>query len=158
MIYIPVSADKLMVVDDDDDVLDIVIGRAWTLDRYGYVRMRRLGKSLYIHNLVLGNKSRCDHINRDRLDNRRANLRPVTLRANRLNAEKNSNNTSGFRGVTAKGNKWQAQTKISNKSKYLGLFESKEDAATAYNFAVFDPLDPFIQLNTVSQPWLEEQL
>lgn len=76
-----------------------------------------------------------DHINRNRTDNRWANLRDVSRSVNMQNRVKaNKNSTSGFLGVswskTAK--KFEACIKIDGKKKYLGLFEGAEEAHQAY--------------------------
>jgi Bacterial regulatory protein, arsR family/AP2 domain len=42
----------------------------------------------------------------------------------------------GLRGVTQKNGKWQAQRKVNGKNKYLGLYETKEEAAKAYEMSV----------------------
>jgi hypothetical protein len=74
-----------------------------------------------------------DHINGNPLDNRCCNLRSVTVQQNNLNKGKYSNNTSGFKGVTKTRNKWQAKLKIDGKDKYLGSFDSPEEAAIAHD-------------------------
>ena len=67
-----------------------------------------------------------DHINRNTLDNRRCNLRNVTIFVNNLNK---SNNTSGCVGVTWNKNrqKWQ----VTIKNKFIGRFSDFQDAVIA---------------------------
>jgi hypothetical protein len=73
----------------------------------------------------------CDHINGDVMDCRRENLRLTNLEGNAQHRPKNK----PFRGTTfhkATG-KWQAQVqskKIPPRERYLGLFVSREEAAT----------------------------
>ena len=90
-----------------------------------------------MHRFVFGlnesNKNIIDHINGNKLDNRRSNLRVVTRSENLMNAKTRSNNTSGYKGVSFNRdcNRWQAHIRTS-KSIYLGLFDTKEDAHKAY--------------------------
>lgn len=74
-----------------------------------------------------------DHINRNRSDNRIANLRDVSRRQNLQNAGKRSDNTSGHTGVhwNKQRSKWQARIAPGQKTINLGLFESLEEAAAA---------------------------
>lgn len=75
-----------------------------------------------------------DHKNRDKLDNRRSNLRFCTLSENKANSVIPKNSTTGFKGVTfhAKLGKFQAQIMKNGKTFYLGLFNDAEEAASAY--------------------------
>ena len=79
-------------------------------------------------------KKHLDHINGDRNDNRIVNLREATNAENHQNRKKPKNNTSGYMGVTYhKGQqKWYAQISVENKRKYLGSFETPEEAFDAY--------------------------
>ena len=106
----------------------------------GYLSIRLDSKAYQAHHLawliVHGNLPpvSIDHINRDKTDNRIANLRLATLAENNLNAPIRSNNTSGFKGVSlhrATG-KWMAMIAVGGRSTYLGLFASKQEAADAY--------------------------
>lgn len=81
---------------------------------------------------LLGFKT-CDHINRNPLDNRKANFRAATHQENIRNSSRPKNNTSGFVGVSLdrKTNKWKAYITIDYKQKALGLFADKADAIKA---------------------------
>jgi hypothetical protein len=81
---------------------------------------------------ILGCKQ-YDHINRNPLDNRRANLRPATDSQNAQNRSLPSNNTSGFMGVCwdKESCKWLAYIKQNQKQIKLGRYIKKEDAVRA---------------------------
>jgi hypothetical protein len=82
------------------------------------------------HKLVI------DHINSDKLDNRMENLKIVT---NRENCSKERTIKSGLPvGVTfyKKTNKYMSTIKINGKKKYLGSFNTIEEASQAYQLAL----------------------
>lgn len=120
------------VVDVED--LERLQGSKWHLTAQGYAASMRhergdgtLGFAL-MHRVLLGLKAGdgmfADHINRDRLDNRRANLRVLTP------SESPSNRA--FQGVSwnERLGKWHAYThqKWGAKRKHLGFYESRADA------------------------------
>ena len=79
-----------------------------------------------------------DHINGDKLDNRRSvNLRVATHQENQVNRHKlNKNNTSGIRGVSfcprlSPRNPWRVQITVNRKNLHIGLFATVEDAIEA---------------------------
>lgn len=79
-----------------------------------------------------------DHINRDRFDNRRANLRVCTHAENMRNRSLHKNNKSGVPGVCwhkSKG-KWQVQVRMDGKLHFFGFFDDKEEAIQVRNNAV----------------------
>ncbi len=97
------------------------------------------GKRMYMHRQILGITVAgmsvvVDHINGNPLDNRKCNLRAVTQSINQRHRLKiNRNNTSGLPGVTQKANgSWMAQIWRDGKNRYLGVFDTKEEAAEAY--------------------------
>ena len=75
-----------------------------------------------------------DHINRDKADNRIANLRIATDSQNGANARRPRNNKSGFKGVYwfKPMRKWRAQIGINGKMQYLGDFDTPKAAHEAY--------------------------
>lgn len=100
----------VFLIDDDDEFT--VSKYVWYIDREGYPRTNG-GKwpqirPIRLHQFLLGRAPDgfvWDHANRDRLDNRRSNLRLATFAENARNASLNRNNTSGARGV-----RWHKQS------------------------------------------------
>lgn len=76
-----------------------------------------------------------DHRDRDRSNNRIANLRLATASQNNTNTSRT--NATGFRGVVffKPRNCWQAQIRANNKREYLGYFSTPEEAGAAYRAA-----------------------
>ena len=90
-----------------------------------------------------------DHINRDRLDNRRANLRMATNAQNQANVTKRQGMTSRYKGVsrhTATG-RWQARISVEGKQMHLGYFAHEADAARAYDARAREVFGVFAQAN-----------
>lgn len=90
-----------------------------------------------------------DHINGNKLDNRKENLRQCSHRQNGMNGPKKKCNLSGFKGVTfdKKLSKWRAQISNMGKTIFIGSFLTPESAHEAYKikavelfgqFALFD--------------------
>ena len=78
-----------------------------------------------------------DHINHNKLDNQKENLRLVTQQENFWNTPIRKTNTTGYKGVSIekRTGKFIAQIVFNGKQKYLGSFSEKEKAALAYNEA-----------------------
>lgn len=78
-----------------------------------------------------------DHINRDKLDNRRENLRAIPRGLNNHNAAPQNRSTSGARGVRwdkSRG-KWSVGITVDKKTVFLGRFTNLDDAITARQLA-----------------------
>jgi len=86
-----------------------------------------------IHRYILNVDDReilVDHINRNRLDNRKCNLRKTTPTGNSINRSVQSNNKSGIIGVSwsRKLNKWEVRIKLHGKKKFIGYTKDLEEA------------------------------
>ena len=88
-----------------------------------------------------------DHVNRDRLDNRRSNLRVCTQSQNLANSPKLRGGSSRFKGVSIRRGRWRAQIGISGKIIHLGYFTDEAAAARAYNEAAQATFGEFALLN-----------
>lgn len=90
------------------------------------------GKDFLLHRYVMNAKEGelIDHINGDKLNNRKSNLRPVNKSQNAMNSKIPINNTSGVKGVywDKRSNKWESAIHINGKKKSLGYFKDKEEA------------------------------
>ncbi len=84
-----------------------------------------------------------DHKNRNKLDNRRSNLRVATPRENASNRGPRAH-TSRFKGVTwHRCGRWQ----VVCAGKYVGLFVDESSAAAAYDRAAHERYGSFAYLN-----------
>lgn len=94
-----------------------------------------------------------DHINRNRADNRRYNLREASPQCQARNCSISKNNSSGVKGVHWIGhrNKWQARIKVLRVNKHLGLYDSYEEAACARLAA--EQCLGFQDCNKISTAW-----
>ena len=90
-----------------------------------------------------------DHIDRDTLNNRIENLRVASAGQNALNAPVRKNNRSGFRGVSLHkpSGKFQAFLSADGKRRWLGHFNTPEEAARAYDKAAKELHGEFASLN-----------
>jgi hypothetical protein len=130
------SHDKLQIDPQDMDLLAMY---TWGINQ-GYLRTHTLStgrknkRSVYLHQLIaarMGITGRPDHINRDRLDNRRSNIREVTLSQSIYNRGGNRNNTTGFRGVSFHNGHYRATIMKDRKQIFCGYFNTPREAAVA---------------------------
>lgn len=118
------------------DDFDMLSQFCWVLDKSnGYLVTRDINtnKKVYMHKLICETSEQVDHINRNRLDNRRINLRPATQQENRFNNSIRSDNTSGIIGVCwhNQAMKWMAQIQVRNININLGMYNKFDDAIIA---------------------------
>lgn len=112
--------------------------RAGSLAGNGYRQVRYGGRRYLEHRvawlLVTGAwpTTQIDHIDRDRANNRWANLRSATPSQNMGNTKLSKSNKSGARGVLFRDGKWMAVARANKKQIYLGRFASKSEAVAAY--------------------------
>lgn len=126
----------------DLDDLDIVESRAWYKDKDGYLTHNYFydGKLCFarFHRIVINAKPNefVDHINKNRADNRKSNLRTCKRSENMRNRGLLSTNKSGITGVhyDKQRDKWTASITYNCKKLFIGRFELKEDAIRARLF------------------------
>lgn len=108
--------------------------KSWYLGS-GYAYTTIDEKNIPMHKFILGEYDGvADHINGNRLDNRRCNLRITDRKGNARNSKLRKDNKTGFKGVhfcTAK-KKYKSFIWVDSKPIYLGYFDKPEDAYSAY--------------------------
>lgn len=87
-----------------------------------------------------------DHINGNSLDNRRCNLRLCDASENARNIAMRKDNRNGFKGVIQRGQFWAARIGAGG-CLSLGVFNTAEDAAHAYDNAATMLFGEFARLN-----------
>lgn len=133
-IKIPLTHGKFSIIDEDD--LDKVSSFKWYYSSDGYAKnspylKNHKLKKLIMHRLITNCSIglEVDHINGDRLDNRKCNLRIC-------NRSQNSRNKTPIGVTYHKGGKrikrWRAQIYFDNKNHTIGYFLEKEDAIKAH--------------------------
>lgn len=128
------------LVDDDD--YEVLSRYTWGITKDGYaIRFDDFyfGKKrpIYMHHLIHISKNdmEIDHIDTNKLNNQKSNLRTVTKSQNAQNRTKKENLTSKYIGVHLADGKWVAQIKKNGRVYYLGTYKYECVAALAYNRA-----------------------
>lgn len=119
------------------------VGKKDWCEANGYYIVSVDGEQYYLHILawiyMTGDypNGLMDHINRDKKDNRFANLREATSSENAWNVGVPRHNTSGYKGVTRNKrlNTWTAGITFNGKRIHLGNFSTPEIASVAYHNA-----------------------
>lgn len=132
----------------DSDTYRWAKNYTWRINKDGYVARRSHGKEYLLHRVVNDTPpgKHTDHINRNKLDNRRRNLRSCTHQSNQANAKLNSRNVSGYKGVTPFHNKWKAGIFYGQKTHYLGIYDTALEAALQFDHVAVQ-LDPLYATN-----------
>lgn len=108
---IPLTQGMVAIVDDDDWLY--LSKHKWCYAHGGYAsrgvcsqlangrKDRKRIKAIYMHRVIMNPPDglQIDHINGNKIDNRKVNLRFATMAENMRNRKIQSNNTTGFAGV-----------------------------------------------------------
>ena len=127
----------------------------WGVDKSnGYVRrVTNDNKKIYMHRLILSisKGKNTDHIDRNKLNNQRKNLRICTQRQNCFNQVGSKNGSSSFKGVGfyKRDKNWHAQIMINRKQIHIGYFDNEIEAARAYDKKAIEHFGEFAYLNKV---------
>lgn len=152
---IELTKGQIAIIDNED--FDLVSQFKWRAQQNHntWYAVSSHDPNQYMHRMILScpRGSIVDHINKDGLDNRRCNLRIASLAENRFNARLSKNNTSGFTGVCfeKRTGKWVASVSTrafgENRRIHIGMFWSKEEAASARDAFLLEKLGVSVGLN-----------
>lgn len=121
------------IVDTND--LEKVLCYTWCVSKTGYLVANINNKVIKLHRYLLELSSPSeivDHINRNRLDNRRCNLRVCNSSENAKNLSVKKTNSSGYPGIDiTRYNKYRARISVGGKELRLGNFETLQEAISA---------------------------
>lgn len=155
---IPLTAGKVALVDEAD--YESLSRFHWYClsSGYAYTRNKIIGRQLMHRFILNANPGQCtDHINRDRLDNRRCNIRLCSFSENNKYLPKRNRlgrQQSQYKGVclsrTGSARPWRATIVVSGKQVSLGTFASEAEAAIAYNEAARMNHGEFAYQNTIA--------
>jgi len=124
---------KFALVDDED--YEKLAPLTWRLSG-GYPAIsRRAGgiRTIYMHRMVLDHKSRhTDHINGNKLDNRKSNLRACSPGENTRNTGPRKGRK--YKGTSTNGKHWRAYLMHEGVEHIVRGFDTEKDAAIMYNY------------------------
>ncbi len=140
-----------VLVDESD--LGLLCALRWTRHSQGYAwALNKLGRGprmVLMHRVIMGvyesSRPLVDHINHNKLDNRKSNLRLCTHRGNQANRRVIPNKTSQFKGVRwlDTDGVWMARVA----GRHVGRFATERQAALAYDAFMYERYGAFAQLN-----------
>ncbi len=126
----------------DDDMFDFLNQWSWNINHKYVIRSVYIGNytgiTIYMHRLIMNTPKGMDtdHINGDKLDNQRENLRIVNRSKNMMNTKSHKDSkTSNYKGVSysTRDKIWKAQITYNYKHYYLGGFKTELEAARTYD-------------------------
>ena len=129
------NCDECVLFDLED--YDKIKDYTWSKNKNGYAEARFSNRKLHsMHKFLIdddkrGFKFRIDHINQNKLDNRKENLRIVTTSQNSMNMKLPKTNKTGVIGVSPNGSKYRAYITKDGKRIELGNYINIEDAIVA---------------------------
>lgn len=151
---IPLSQGKVTIVDEGDYAF--LMQWKWHYHVTGYAQRnspRNGGKQhpIKMHRVIMECPSNMvvDHINHDKLDNRRCNLRICTQGQNNINSLGWSRRLGKYKGTSWNKicKKWGAYIQVNRIPIFLGYYNNDIDAAKAYDTAAIMYHGQFAKLN-----------
>lgn len=124
---------KRFIFDKED--FNLLKDYAWFENDQGYIITSLRGRSMRMHRMIVncGDNDIIDHRNRNRVDNRRCNLRIATRQLNGMNRGANKNSRTGIKGVSfdTRSKRYVARIVVNGVSIHLGTFKTQEEAQSA---------------------------
>lgn len=152
---IKLTQGKYALVDNEDFLM--LSEHSWYIHKttnpknfYARTNVKGIKKNFYMHRMIMNfpKGKEIDHINGNKLDNRKSNLRICTRQENGRNINY-IKSTSGYRGVYKAKKRWKSTIKFNGKIIYIGSFKLKEDGALAYNKKAKELFGKFVNLNII---------
>lgn len=145
------SKNKYTIVDKED--FEKLNRHKWCVSSGGYAVRISGGKMIMMHRIIMKTPKGLDtdHVNSNKLDNRRKNLRVCTRSQNMANMNRTAGNKSGYKGVSWKEShkKWRANIRKGGVQVHLGYFDYPKMAAKVYNKAAVIYYGDFANLNRI---------
>lgn len=151
---IKLANNKGIVLVDDEDY-NWLNQFKWSLNHgYAHANLREgKNKNVRMHRLLLNvaKEMQTDHIDNNRLNNQKNNLRVVTNLQNIMNKSSYKNRTSNYKGVhyEKQTKRWRSLISLNNNRFFLGRFKIEIDAAKAYNEKAIELFGEYAKLNEV---------
>jgi hypothetical protein len=116
-------------------------------------------RTIFMHDVLLPNASRVDHISGDTLDNRLDNLRPATAAQNAHNRKTPSTNKSGYKGVSwyEPTQKWLTKICFRSEQFHLGLFTDPIEGARCYDRKAIELFGEYARTNFPVSEYVKEK-
>ena len=151
---ISLSNGENTLVDDED--YDFLMQWKWRNTKgYAKTYYSKIGKDIPMHRLVANTPigMLTDHVNGNKLDNRKCNLRICTPAQNCWNAKRKMNGKNIYKGIRKnKGEKkWLAAITKNGKYIHIGSFTTEIEAAKAYNKKAKELFGEFAKLNIIPE-------
>ena len=130
--YVKLSnSDEIMICDTED--WERLKENCWGISYHGYARTTDSNnKTFNFHTQIVDCPDNLirDHINRNKLDNRKENIRITTNQINTINTDIRKDNTSGHKGVSYNKNsgKWRSYISINKKCTFFPESDTYEEA------------------------------
>lgn len=148
---IPLTRGQFALISDED--FERVSHHSWCMHPCGYAKARIKTRYVLMHRWIIGAKpgQMMDHINGNKLDNRRENLRFCTISQNIANRPISISNNTGYKGVGYRKDrkKYRARIKVNGKEIHLGYFDTPQEAARRYDQGAKTYFGEFAFLNQV---------
>lgn len=148
---------KFAIVDDED--FEWLSKHKWYLSTLGYARSSRnrdeakakgISRGMYMHKEIMQPPAGffVDHINRNKLDNQRANFRLCTGAENQKNIGKRGKNSKSiYKGIKFRDGRWIAFIKANGEEHHIGVYDDEQEAALAWDAGAIKYHGEFACLN-----------